>query len=93
MDGENNLLSFLVDEEKAHDAIDKLIQKNEVNTQQSGPLDALGAMIAEMLIGQNVGTGEIPTQDNPYNPLMNLLEIGNIPSPNMEIMKKVFRLK
>ena len=41
----------------------------------SGPLDALGEMLAAKLIGQDPETGEIPQQDDPYNPIMNLLGI------------------
>ena len=85
---DDNLLTYLMDEEKAHDSINSLIQENEIKNADTpsspgsrvrGPLDAIGHTLAEYLIGQNPETGEIPTQPYPYNPLMNLL---NLPPGN-----------
>ncbi len=85
---EDNLLTYLMDEEKAHDSINSLIQENEIKNADTpsspgsrlgGPLATLGEMIAAKLIGQDPETGEIPTQPYPYNPLMNLL---NLPPGN-----------
>ena len=85
---DDNLLTYLMDEEKAHDSINSLIQENEIKNADTpsspgsrlgGPLATLGEMIAAKLIGQDPETGEIPTQPYPYNPLMNLL---NLPPGN-----------
>ena len=66
--------------EGAHSQIDGLMMENELSNLISqspksslrGPLDSMGATLAEYLIGQNPETGEIPEQEYPYNPMLNL---------------------